>query len=469
MIKFGTDGFRGKIGDEFCFENIYKIAKAHAIYLKSKYKNPKVAISHDARFLSKEMANFVANIFQDESIKVVFSSMSPTPSLSCYVAYNEDIKGGVVITASHNPYIYNGYKIKDELGRASQDNLNIEIEKIANSISALHYHYKKYIKNFNGKKENFLTFHLETLKKFFNLDVFMERKIKIVHDPLFGATKGALQKFFKNTPLEIFEIHKEENPYFGNLSPEPIKEKNLKSLIYKVKSLNADVGIAHDGDGDRIGVVDENGNFITSQVMYALLLEHILKTRKPKGKYIIKTVSTGFLADKVAKVFNLEVVEVKVGFKNICKKIDELGKENVIYAGEESGGCAYIPYLMERDGIFLALLLIERIILEEKTLSQIVKEFFEKYSPSFYKRIDLPVEEKHKKLLEDMRKNPPEKFGNKKVKKVILEDGLKLIFENGSWLLLRPSGTEPLFRVYAESTSEKETLEILNLAKDIFS
>ncbi len=467
MIKFGTDGFRGKIAETFTFENIYKIAKAHAVYLKEKYKNPKVAVSYDARFLSEEIANFVANIFQNENIETIFSLMSPTPSLSAYVAYNEDVKGGAIITASHNPYIYNGYKVKDEFGRASQDDINKEIEKIANSISSTSC--SQFIKSFEGKKTSFVNFHIEILTKFLQKDLFKERKLKIVHDPLFGATQGVLRKLLKNSIFEIFEIHSYKDSYFGNLSPEPIKEKNLKTLIAKVKTLNADVGIAHDGDGDRIGIVDDQGNFITSQIMYALILEHILKTRKPSGKYIIKTVSTGFLADKVAQEFNLEVIEVKVGFKNICKKLDEVGRENVIYAGEESGGCSYIPYLMERDGLLLAGLLLERIILEDKPLSNIVKDFLNKYSPSYYKRIDLPVEEKHRKILENMRKNPPDNFGHKKVKRVILEDGLKFIFSDDSWLLLRPSGTEPLFRVYAESFSKEDTLKILEEAKKVFS
>lgn len=467
MIKFGTDGFRGKIAHNFTFENIYKIAKAHAIYLKEKYKDPKIAVSYDTRFLSEEIANFVANIFQREGIETIFSSVSPTPSLSVYVAYNESVKGGAIITASHNPYIYNGYKIKDEFGRASQDDINRKIETVANSISPVSY--SDFIKSFEGKKVNFVDFHIKVLSKFLQKDLFKEKKLKIVHDPLFGATQGVLKKLLENSTFEIFEIHSYKDPYFGYLSPEPIKEENLKALKYKVKTLNAEVGIAHDGDGDRIGVVDNEGNFITSQVMYALILEHILRTRKPSGKYIIKTVSTGFLADKVAQEFNLKVIEVKVGFKNICKKIDEVGKEAVIYAGEESGGCSYIPYLMERDGVLLAGLLLERIILEEKPLSTIVKEFLKNYSPSYYKRIDLPVKDKHKMLLENMRRNPPEKFAHKKVKKVILEDGLKLIFSDDSWLLLRPSGTEPLFRVYVESFSKEDVLKILEEVKKIFS
>ena len=294
MIKFGTDGFRGKIAHNFTFENIYKIAKAHAVYLKEKYKDPKIAVSYDSRFLSEEVANFVANIFQREGIETIFSPMSPTPSLSVYVAYNENVKGGAVITASHNPYIYNGYKIKDEFGRASQDDINKKIETIANSISSLSY--SEFIKNFEGKEVNFVDFHIQILSKFLQKDLFKERKLKIIHDPLFGATQGVLKKLLENSTFEIFEIHSYKDPYFGYLSPEPIKEENLKALKYKVKTLNAEVGIAHDGDGDRIGVVDNEGNFITSQVMYALILEHILRTRKPSGKYIIKTVSTGFFS-----------------------------------------------------------------------------------------------------------------------------------------------------------------------------
>ena len=227
----------------------------------------------------------------------------------------------------------------------------------------------------------------------------------------------------------------------------------------KVRAVKADIGIAHDGDGDRVGIVDENGHFVNSQIVYALLLLHVVRNRGKREGVVVKTVSTGYLVDRVCRKLGLELLEVPVGFKNISEVIV---KEKVLFGGEESGGYALVDYLPERDGLLMGLLVVEKMLAEERSVSQMVKDLFNEFGTAYYKRIDLPVSEEERKALERLKENPPREWKGLKVDRVLTIDGVKIIFENDSWILFRPSGTEPVFRVYAETPDEKTTEELLN-------
>jgi len=261
------------------------------------------------------------------------------------------------------------------------------------------------------------------------------------------------------TKAQITEIHAYRDPLFGGKHPEPIVEKNITALMEKVRAVGADIGIANDGDGDRVGIVDEKGNFVNSQVVFALLLLHILRNRGKRDGIVVKTVSSGYLVDRVCRKFGVELLEVPVGFKNIS---EVLVKEKVLFGGEESGGYALIDYLPERDGLLMGLLIVEKMLAEGKTVSQMVEELFKEFGTAYYKRIDLPVSQEEREALERLKENPPKEWKGLKVKRVLTIDGVKIIFENDSWILFRPSGTEPVFRVYAESPDEETTRELLN-------
>ncbi|MEO2066034.1 MAG: phosphoglucomutase/phosphomannomutase family protein, partial [Desulfurobacteriaceae bacterium] len=260
------------------------------------------------------------------------------------------------------------------------------------------------------------------------------------------------------TKAEVTEIHAYRDPLFGGKHPEPIVEKNITGLMEKVRAIKADIGIANDGDGDRVGIVDEKGNFVNSQIVFALLLLHVLRNRRMREGIVVKTVSSGYLVDRVCRKFGVELLEVPVGFKNIS---EVLVKEKVLFGGEESGGYALIDYLPERDGLLMGLLIVEKMLAEGKTVSQMVEELFKEFGTAYYRRIDLPVSEEEKRALEELKENPPKEWKGLKVKRVLTIDGVKIIFENDSWLLFRPSGTEPVFRVYAESPDERTTEELL--------
>jgi len=276
---------------------------------------------------------------------------------------------------------------------------------------------------------------------------------------MFGAQQGLVSKALEGTRASVAEIHSYRDPLFGGKHPEPIVEGNITVLKEKVRALKADLGVAHDGDGDRVGLVDEHGNFVNSQIAYALLLLHVVRNRGKKDGIVVKTVSTGYLVDRVCRKEGLKLKEVPVGFKNIS---EVAVRERVLFGGEESGGYALMDYLPERDGLLMGLFVMEKMLAEGKSSSRMVKDLFEEFGRAYYKRMDLPVTEEEKRKLEELKKAPPEKWRELKVDRVITIDGLKIVFEDDSWILFRPSGTEPVFRFYAETPERERTEELLS-------
>jgi len=450
MIKFGTDGWRGVISKEFTFENVAKVAAAHAEVLK-KEGAKRVVVGYDLRFLSEEYGRLVAGVMAAKGLDVDLSDgFCPTPAVSYNTKYG-GYDNGVVITASHNYGKYNGYKVKESFGGAARTGFTKKIEKEILNVKTV------------GESESYnfkdlVTPYVEGVREQVELSLFKEKPVRIVHDPMFGAQQGLLKRALMGTKAEVFEIHAYRDPLFGGKHPEPIVEENITALKEKVRAIKADVGIAHDGDGDRVGIVDEKGNFVNSQVVYALLLLHVVRNKGFREGIVAKTVSTGYLVDRVCRKIGLELVEVPVGFKNISELVV---KEKVLFGGEESGGYALIDYLPERDGLLMGLFIVERMLAEEKTVSQLVEELFKEFGTAYYKRIDLPVEEEERKALEIVRENPPKEWEGLKVRRVLTIDGVKIIFEDDSWILFRPSGTEPVFRVYGETPQRRRTEELL--------
>ncbi len=460
VIKFGTDGWRGIIAKDFTFENLKKVVLAHAEVLR-KRNLKRVFIGYDNRFMSENFAREAATIFYGEGFDVNLSPKAvSTPLVSWAVKY-KGFDNGVMITASHNPPIYNGYKIKEQFGGSATPEFVKEVESF---IDMVELEREPITEPGNLSEEDYTEEYISAVRSQVNMDLFRERELKIVHDPMFGSSLGYLKRALENTKLSVVEIHAYRDPLFGGRAPEPV-EKNAKTLKEKVRAENAFCGIMNDGDGDRVALVDEKGQFVNSQLVYAMLLLHILENKGLRGT-VVKTVSTTYLADRIAKHFGVEIVETPVGFKHINAVI--LQKDDVIFGGEESGGYGFPRFTPERDGLLSALYLLELFLLKDKAPSEVVKEIFNRFGEAYYRRIDLPVDPKEKEKLKGLMENLPTSLGGLRVREVKTTDGLKLVFENDGWVLVRPSGTEPLLRLYCEMPSVEVRDKILSEVEKLF-
>ncbi len=457
MIKFGTDGWRAIIANKFTFDNVAKVAKAHAKVLR-RIESNRVVVGYDHRFLSENFAKRVFDVFKGEGFEVYMAKVPvTTPELSFSVRYM-NFNGGVMITASHNPPQYNGYKIKESFGGSATPSFIELVERELPSIDA------EPVKEFEPSYIEIRQSYIERIRDLINLEIFKNDNFTIVHDAMYGTSSGLLRDSLKGTGVTVFELRSSRDPLFGGHAPEPI-EKYLDILKEKVRAVNASLGIANDGDGDRVALVDERGTFVNSQMVYVLLLLHLIKNKGLKDGAVVKTVSTTYLANRICERESIELREVPVGFKNINEVIL---KEKVIFGGEESGGYGFPHFLPERDGLLSALYVIEYILLKGMELSSILEEIMKEYGSAYYKRYDMHADSRAKEKLKLMIKSPPQKVGSFSVDKVNTIDGLKLTFKDDAWLLFRASGTEPLIRIYAEAPSPEFTESLINEGKKLF-
>jgi len=459
VIKFGTDGWRGVIAKDFTFKNVSQVALAHAEVLRRKNLK-RVFVGYDNRFMSENFAREVATIFYSEGFEVNLSPKAVTTPLVSWAVRHKNFDGGVMITASHNPPVYNGYKIKEDFGGAATPEFIAQVESLIGKVTP-----RGLTGEGNLTEEDFTEEYINAVRREVNLDTFREKEIKVVHDPMYGSSAGYLRRALDNTKVTVCEIHAYRDPLFGGRAPEPV-EKNARTLMEKVRAEGAFCGIMNDGDGDRVALVDERGKFVNSQLVYAMLMLHLLENKGLRGA-VVKTVSTTYLADRIAKHFGVEIIETPVGFKHINAVI--LQRDDVIFGGEESGGYGFPRFTPERDGLLSALNLLELFLLKGKTPSEVVKELFERFGSAYYKRVDLTVSPQEKEKLKGLIQSPPSTLAGLKVREVKTIDGLKLIFENDGWLLIRPSGTEPLLRIYCEMPEEKLRDEVLKEAQKLFS
>ncbi len=455
-IKFGTDGWRAVIGRDFTEEKVAKVAHAHAEVLKEKGLS-KVFVGYDRRFGSERFARLVAQVMNSSGLEAGLSSRACTTPMVSYAVRYMGYDSGVMITASHNPPDYNGYKIKESFGGSATPEFIKEVEgRIGDLPPSINREVEPDLIDLKEK-------YVADVRSQVELELIGDMNLKIVHDPMYGSSAGLIREALSGVRSEVLEIRSWRDVLFGGHAPEPV-EKNLSPLKEKVRSLGADIGIANDGDGDRVAFVDERGEFINSQLVYALLLLHLIRNRAMRNGVVVKTVSTTYLADRICKSEGVDIKEVPVGFKNINEVIL---REKVIFGGEESGGYGVPSFLPERDGLLSALLILELMSALGKNLSECIEGLFNEFGRAYYKRVDLPAEERVKAFIQELRKTPPERVGNRRVKDAITMDGLKLVFEDDSWLLLRPSGTEPLIRVYAEAPAREELYEIIEGGKNL--
>ncbi|MDA8210659.1 MAG: phosphoglucomutase/phosphomannomutase family protein [Clostridia bacterium] len=460
-IKFGTDGWRAVMADQFTFDNVKVVIQAIADYFKAnEFEERGVIIGYDTRFLAEEFARKAAEVLAANGIKVYLpDKAAPTP-VTAYAITVWKTGGAVMFTASHNPPEYNGVKfIPDYAGPATPvitKELEGNIAKVlaGQEIKTMDYATaveKNLVQTINPRPA-----YEEHLKDLVDLNLLKANPLPVVIDPMFGAGQGYVSSILKGLGWEVTAIHDYRDPLFGGSLPEPTAAQ-LTELIGLVKQRQNGLGLANDGDADRFGVIDTDGTYISPNEVITLLLIHLVKNRKWTGS-IVRTVATTHLLDAIAAKFGLEVYETPVGFKYVGELMLE---KDVLIGGEESGGLSIKGHIPEKDGILANLLMAELRAFEQKQFGELLREIKAEFGDFANKRIDLHVpEEKKNALIKQLRDKPPEYIGSRRVINVNLADGAKFLLEDKSWVLFRPSGTEPLLRVYVEALG-KEALEKL--------
>ncbi len=462
-IKFGTDGWRAIIAKDFTVGNVARVSEASANWLLSNSKNPKVLIGHDCRFGGELFAETVAKVMCIKGIKTFLArGFVSTPMISLGTLQTGcDL--GIIITASHNPPEYNGFKLKGSYGGPLLPALVTEIEDRIKEEPELNMEDRS-IDEF--EKSGILEYidletrYCEHVEKNFDLQLIRNSGLQLAYDAMYGAGQNVMRRLLPDLTF----LHCDYNPSFMGQAPEPI-HKNLTEFSEMIKiSGDIDSGLVTDGDADRLGFYDSEGNFVDSHHIILLLIHYLHKYKGVSGKVCVAFSATPRV-QKLCAHYNLPIEVVKIGFKYIA---EIMIKEDVLLGGEESGGIAIKGHIPERDGIWMGLVLWEFMAKSGKTLNELIKEVYEITGPFSFERNDLHIKEEIKqKVLENCKAGNYHSFGKYKVSRVEDLDGYKYFFENGDWLMIRASGTEPVLRTYAESSSKKAAFEILDEAKKV--
>ena len=458
VIKFGTDGWRGIIADDFTFQNVRYAAQGIANYLRK--QEPKVVIGFDCRFGADRFAAEVARVTAAAGIKTYLTDAPSPTQVSSWTILELEADGAIVLTASHNPAPYLGVKYKPEYAGSASPEVVAELEsEIGKVIEA----DRVEIEDLEAAKAGGLVEVIDPrpaykrqVGKMVDLDVIKAAGLKILHDPMYGAGAGYVVDLLAGGKTVGEEVRAERNPGFGGIHPEPIPQ-NLASTIELMKEGDYDLCIATDGDADRVGIIDEKGRFVNQLEVYALLMDYLLGVRGQKGP-VVRTLTSTSMADKLAEMYGVECHEVQVGFKYVGPLMIET---NAVMGGEESGGFGFRGHIPERDGILAGLYFADMIIKAGKPLSAILKDLFKKVGPHAYARRDISVPregyaELKERIYKEFTEHPPEEFLGTKVVSSRSDDGFKFYLDDGSWVLVRFSGTEPLIRVYSEAPKKQE-------------
>ncbi len=458
-IHFGTDGWRAVISDTFTFSNLRMVSQAIADAVASEHwdRSPnvdarKIVVGYDTRFLSDRYAGEVARVLAANGFTVLLAqSDSPTPAISFSVKHYNAI-AGVMITASHNAPRYNGVKLKGAFGGSalSEQCRRVEVYINDNEQQARGPNLMDFKKAREAnliQKFNPLPAYFDHLRTLINTDVIADNPQRFVVDSMYGSGRGVIKAFLQGTGCEVAEIRGDLNPGFGGVHPEPIA-KYLGALSTAVSSGMGNFGVVTDGDADRIGAMDERGNFVDPHKIMALALKYLVERRGWKGS-VVRTVSTTRMIDRLAKRYGLTVHETPVGFNHIA---NYMMKEDVLIGGEESGGISFKGHIPEGDGPIMGLLLVEMLADSKKSLREMVDDLLADVGPALYERVDLRLSRPVAKseMTEFLTKQAPAEIGGFKVEEINQRDGVKYVMADDSWLLIRPSGTEPVLRVYAE-------------------
>ncbi|HAL31264.1 MAG TPA: phosphoglucosamine mutase, partial [Coriobacteriia bacterium] len=447
-IRFGTDGWRAVIGAGFTYDNLRRVADAAGRVYAAENPGGLVLVGYDTRFEAESFARAAAEVLASHGLRVGLSDRYlPTPALCWAVAHDEAAIGGVMLTASHNPAPYLGFKLRMADGGASPKSFSDRVEAaLAAEPPAAPADAGDLVETVD-----LMGPYLDALRAMVDAEVIAEAGLRVVVDPLYGAGQTYLAETLRGLGVEVTELHGERNPGFGGLHPEPIPPHIVESQEY-VREHGLDAAFITDGDADRIGAADRNGTFVNPHRIIALVARHLVEGRGMSGR-IVKTLSTSVLVDRIARHLGSEVTTTPVGFKWIY---EEMLKGDVLIGGEESGGIGIPSHVRERDGLLMALLLVEMMARHEKGLGALVDDLLETVGAMEYGRFDMRLEPgAMSRFVEAMPTLAPTTLAGMEVLEVIRTDGVKFLLPDDAWLLLRASGTEPLVRVYAEAADFK--------------
>jgi alpha-D-glucose phosphate-specific phosphoglucomutase len=479
-IHFGTDGWRAVISDTFTFHNLRLVGQAIADAVGSEHwlngkttpadvDTHKMVVGYDTRFLSDRYAADMARVLAANGYKVLLSqSDAPTPVIS-FTVRNQGAIGGVMITASHNAPRYNGVKLKAAYGGSALTEQCRRVEVYLNDNEARgrgpnQIDFEQARQAGLIQRINPLPAYYDHLRKLINFDLIAENPQRIVVDSMYGSGRGVIKGVLQGTGCEVQEIRAELNPGFGGVHPEPIS-RYLGALASAISTGMGDLGLVTDGDGDRIGAMDGRGNFVDPHKIMALSLRYLVEKRGWRGP-VIRTVSTSSMIDRLAERYGLPLHETPVGFNHIA---DYMLQGDVLIGGEESGGISFRGHIPEGDGVLMGLLLLEIVATSGKTLFELVENLLEEVGPAFYQRTDLRLSHPVSKeaMSRGLVEEAPAEIGGEKVSSISTVDGVKYLIADGSWLLIRPSGTEPVLRVYAEGRTPQMVQALLGYGEQV--
>ena len=461
-IKFGTDGWRAIIAKDFTVDNVARVAEATALWVKQHKEKPVAVVGHDCRFGGELFAETTAKVMAANGVKAYMAEGCVSTPMISFGTKELKADIGVIITASHNSFEYNGYKLKGHYGGPLLEDDIKAVEKfIPNkaNIDPDKINIEQFIDDKKVEKVDLETIYCDYLENKFDLDAIRNSDMEFAFDAMYGSGQNTMRRLFPDMTL----MHCERQPLFDNIPPEPL-HRNLKEFSEMIKLAgNIDCGLAVDGDADRIALYDKEGNYIDSHHVMLLLINYLHKYKNLTGK-----VATGFSStvkiEKLCKAYGLPLEIVKIGFKHICGL---MLSENILMGGEESGGIAVAGHIPERDGIYNGLLIFEAMVKTGKSLKEMIDEVYELTGPFAFERRDLRISPDDKnRIVKNCKKGEYKSFGDYKVAKVETLDGFKYYFNEDEWLMIRPSGTEPVLRTYAESSTTEKALEILQAGYD---
>lgn len=470
-VSFGTDGWRAVISDTFTFENVRLVAQAIAdsVREQSEREQCEVVVGFDTRFLSDRYAREVARVMAGNGIVAHLTrGDAPTPAVS-YAVVDKGAEAGVMITASHNPPRYNGIKLKAAFGGSALPEQARQIEakldsnqREARGPNMMEFHQAVklgLIRPFDPAWAYYQ--HLSTL---LDMDIISTGELNVVADGMYGSGRGAFRDMLSRTRCRLHEIRCEMNPGFGGIHPEPLGHY-LQALSAAIQTYHADVGLATDGDSDRIGAMDAKGNFVDPHHIFALALRYLVEKRGWTGA-VVKSVSTTRMVNRLAERYGLPLYETPVGFNYIA---DYMLNDDVLIGGEESGGLSIKGHIPEGDGVLMGLLLLEIMAEAKAPLHALIEDIQKEVGPAHYTRTDIPLHRPvpKKAMVARLSESAPETLAGEKVVEVSTQDGVKYILADDSWLLIRPSGTEPVLRVYAEGRSDGEVAALLAFGEEV--
>jgi phosphomannomutase len=461
-ISFGTDGWRSVIAEDFTFDNVARVAQATADFWDA---NPvsgterKIIIGYDRRFFSDRFAQIAAEVMAGNDFQVVLTpAPTPTPAVSFAVKQQRAL-GGIMITASHNPPAFNGFKLKSHYGGPSDPETCKSVESFLDRNVVRRESMTEAQKSKRVQIKDIKPAHYAAIKKLVDFKLIAKSKLKFAHEALFGVGAGCFEELLAGTSCRVTTLNGKHDPLFGGINPEPIAKNYVRSAAFLKKNPH-DICLVTDGDADRVCGMDGRGNPLSTHQIICLLLRHLKLNRGENGR-VIKALTTTSMVDKMCAAYGLELVETGVGFKYICA---EMAKGNVLLGAEESGGIGFPGHIPERDGIAAGLFLLEMLATEKVSVNKLIAVLEKEFGPHRYGRIDthFPLE-KRGALMEFLKRNPPAKLAGSPLAEVKSYDGVKFVADDSSWLMLRGSGTEPILRIYAEAKSDADVQKLLKL------